>query len=278
MAKTFSLWLENENGARLDMLCSPFNLKNDFDDSYNNEYDKVNLEQFIYTVESAILTDNTMTFDGYHADFNEWKQVRDFILPQKQRFKLVAIDNQEGFERYVLCRYANHNLTRERDTTNFDSSFTFDKVSNWIYEKVVLSRGSVSDKNDGYPYEYSFPYSVEPVTADYNITEIENEGHEDCPFVLQIPNGGTNIEWEIIQNGQIIGSGKVIKNMGERLFLLDTSDVSQRLEWNGESVREYRDKTRLNFIKFPLGMSRLNVKNVKDNGNYIVTQYVQFRG
>lgn len=138
------------------------------------------------------------TYEEY-ANFLSFCQVGDLVLAYKPRSTWY----------YVRCLISINKSEIKVDTLHLVCPVTFTLTSYW-YEKVVAqtSTPGESENEKQYAYTYSYQYGM----GELNSFDINC----DLPsyFKLTIFGEATNPIWRVVQNGNIIKSGKLIATIG----------------------------------------------------------------
>lgn len=138
------------------------------------------------------------TYEEY-ANFLSFCQVGDLVLAYRPRSTWY----------YVRCLISINKSEIKVDTLHLVCPVTFTLTSYW-YEKVVTqtSTPGESENEKQYAYTYSYQYGMGELNS-FDITC-------DLPsyFKLTIFGEATNPIWRVVQNGDIIKSGKLIATIG----------------------------------------------------------------
>jgi hypothetical protein len=253
-------------------------------DAWTNTVDYLQTYQRTFIIDNLEKELGTIELEGALTD-GQLYDLQNFLMIENRIFTASyqdykAQENLTFFDVYECnCILQDIEYREIQNTNKYTVNIVLKKTSNWT--KLVQKnsgdawRWNFLGKNF-YDYTYNFKYGVD--VADLTTIQFDsvvNNGNESAPYILEINEPSTNLEFWVIDNeGEIVGDFKVfgtyqaIKIISQDIPSTDQEITKQGIYYKnlmGEWVEiETYDINKTNFFNFVLGDNFITIKGIND--------------
>lgn len=271
--------------------------------NWTNVFTPINTYQKTYIADNQEKELGVITLKGAATDLQLYR-IQDFLLKENRQFLATYFDYRAERDFVIpdyfkcVCILQDIEYSEIGNNNTYDVTITLKKTTNWVksleYSTLLGNWQAKPLGQNAYEYTYDFPYGVDGVDlTTLQFSQIGNNGNETAPFILDVFQASTNLEfWFLDSFGNIIGSGKVFGNYDNlRIVTKDvpfgTTDkqterqgIYTKINGVWTEINNY-DYTKLNFFNLPIGSASLIVRGINDISvkqiNASITVFEQYR-